>query len=335
MSAASKEAISAANDVADALDANVFVYSGDIDYDGYGQLMQTLQPSSNQALRPNSIMYLTTNGGHANAAYQIARLLQRMSEKFYLCVPSYCKSAGTLIALGASEIYMSSASELGPLDAQLPQRNEIGRRRSGMLVRTALEGLADETRRVFEEVMLSITVKSKHSISFEVASGIAATIATGVMRPVYAQINPDVLGNDLRDLSIATAYGDRLVSHGGNATKQTVRKLVEDYPEHGFIIDAEEAASLFTVVKQVDEKMARLMFALGELVYVSRTPHFVERLDGPPEQEEDQENERESDAEPAESAGLDRGRKAKGRGHRKRKESAGGPSGDAKEGSSC
>ena len=65
-----------------------------------------------------------------------------------------CKSAGTLIALGASEIYMPLVSELGPLDIQLRRRDEIVGRRSGMVVRTALDGLADETFKVYERVML-------------------------------------------------------------------------------------------------------------------------------------------------------------------------------------
>ena len=38
---------------------------------------------------------------------------------------THCKSAGTLLALGADEIIMSNLSELGPLDIQLPDRDYI------------------------------------------------------------------------------------------------------------------------------------------------------------------------------------------------------------------
>ena len=61
----------------------------------------------------NSFLMLTTNGGDPNDAYRIARLLQRVSKTFYLCVPRICKSAGTLIALGAHQIQMTMISELG------------------------------------------------------------------------------------------------------------------------------------------------------------------------------------------------------------------------------
>ena len=242
-----EELVEAANAVADSLDAAVFVYSGSIDSAGFGHLIEALEPSDEQPPRRNSIMFLTTGGGDAGQAYRIARLLQTLTDKFYLCVPSQCKSAGTLIALGASEIFLPTISELGPLDVQLMRRDEIGQRRSGMVVRTALNGLFEETYRAFEQVMLRITLSSGHSISFDVASRVAATIATGVMTPVYAQVDPESLGNDLRDLSVATAYGERLVEHGGNASLETVRRLVEDYPTHGFIIDSEEAKELFEV----------------------------------------------------------------------------------------
>ena len=275
-----KETIkTSANAVSKSLDAAVFVYSGSIDHEGLGRLIKAIEPSDEQPLRQNSILFLTTYGGYAGQAYRIARILQTITEKFYLCVPSHCKSAGTLIALGANEIFMPSISELGPLDVQLRQRDEIGQLRSGMVVRTALDGLAREAFKVYECVMLGITVSSRQAISFDVASRIASKITTGVMSPVYAQVDPKSLGNDLRDLSVATAYGERLVGHGGNATLETVRRLVEDYPTHEFIIDREEARELFKNVSEPTSEMQDLMVALGEIVYSVQSPHLIMRLD--------------------------------------------------------
>ena len=270
----------AANAVAESLDAAVFVYSGSIDHKGYGGLLKTMEISAEQPVRRNAVLFLTTYGGHAGQAYRIARLFQTFTDKFYLCVPSQCKSAGTLIALGASEIFVSVASELGPLDVQLRRRDEIGQRRSGMVVRTALDGLAEETFKVFEQVMLRITISSGYSIGFDVASRVAATIATGVMAPVYAQVDPESLGDDLRDLTVATAYGERLAEYGGNATEETVRQLVEDYPTHEFIIDSAEASKLFTTVREPTEEINGLIMALGEAVYSVQSPHFIRRVDG-------------------------------------------------------
>ncbi len=269
----------AANAVAESLDAAVYVYRGDINVDGYGLLLGAIQPSDEQPERPNSILFMTTLGGDAGAAYRIARLLQNISEKLYLCVPTVCKSAGTLIALGANAIYMSPMSELGPLDVQLKRQDEIDQRRSGMVVRTALDGLAEETFEIFQYVMFNIKITSENTISYDVASRIASEIAIGVMKPVYAQINPETLGQDIRDLSVATVYGELLVEQGGNATPETVRQLVEDYPTHGFIIDSKEAKQLFENVDELTPEMEELILALGNVAYSVQFPHVIQRVD--------------------------------------------------------
>ena len=274
-----KELAAAANKVADKFDASVFAYSGAIDRDGYGALIKSMAPSENLPARTNAFLLLTTNGGEADVAYQIARHFQNGVDKFYLCVPVVCKSAGTLIALGASEIIMWGMSELGPLDVQLARRDEIGERRSGLAIRTAFAGLADETLKVYEKVMLAITIRSGKAVSFEVASNVAAKIATGVMEPVYARINPEQFGLDLRDLEVANAYGEMLVEKGGNATRETVRKLVERYPSHEFIIDDFEARKLFRNVSKPTEEVFDLITKLGTRIYSEKDPCFVQRLD--------------------------------------------------------
>ncbi len=329
-----KEIIEAANAVSASLDAAVFIYSGSIDGEGFGHLVGTMQPSDEQPMRRNAVLFLTTHGGNAGQAYRIARLLQTMTNQFYLCVPSVCKSAGTLIALGASEIFMPIASELGPLDVQLWRRDEIGQRRSGMVVRTALDGLAEETFKVFEQAMLRITMNSRQTIGFDVASRVASTIATGVMTPVYQQVNPETLGNDLRDLSIATAYGERLAEHGGNATREAVRRLVEDYPAHDFIIDREEARELFTSVNETTDEMDALIGTLNEIAYSVQDPHFVRRADRLLIQERadahDDSASTETDADAGASASdstgdaadMDQGRQTTRRGNRKRQRAA-------------
>lgn len=118
----SKDLNKAANAVSELLDAAVFVYSGKIDKRGLGKLIATMETSEEQPFLSNALLFLTTYGGDASQAYRIARTFQNFREKFYLCIPSYCKSAGTLIALGATEIFLSAAAELGPLGVQLHLR---------------------------------------------------------------------------------------------------------------------------------------------------------------------------------------------------------------------
>lgn len=78
-------------------------------------LTQSLPP------RPGPVdLLLYTPGGDANAAELILNLLHQRSSSLRVLVPRSAKSAGTLIALGSREIVMGVASELGPVDPQIP-----------------------------------------------------------------------------------------------------------------------------------------------------------------------------------------------------------------------
>ncbi len=290
-----------ANQVADEFEAAVYVYSGRIDRIGLGSLIESMGIQDSRQRRRNSLLILTTYGGGADSAYKIARSFQRASEKFYLCVPYLCKSAGTLIALGANEILMEESAEFGPLDVQLPRRNELAQRRSGMAVRTALDELSDETYKFWSKAMLKITVKTGSLISFEMAGKIAADMAVGVMSPIYSQISPEELGNDMRDLYVATQYGVRLEENGKNTNKGTVRKLVEGYPKHGFVIDQSEARKLFRTVNHLSENIENLWKKLFEVndhiemidhkMLLGLDGHFIHRLDNPREGNTDEQDE--------------------------------------------
>ena len=253
-------------------DSSVFIYSGKIYEIGFNKLLNAFFSEELSSLE-RGVLILTSYGGKPDTAYKIARLFQSIFDHFVLCVPRVCKSAGTLIALGANEILMGAGAELGPLDAQLQQRNEIGQRRSGLVVQTALEELAKETLKIYERLMLNITGKSENAVSFEVASQIASQIAVGVMNPVYAQINPYDIGSDVRDLNVAKVYGERLIERGNNArSTDTVEHLVENYPSHDFVIDIHEAKRLFTNVEYAAS-------ALGDIWDLMMDKYSLEAFD--------------------------------------------------------
>lgn len=272
-----EDVIRLADAVADEMDAAVFVYSGGIDERGHAMMLRSLQ--ENPKKRKNAVLVLTTGGGSANAAYKIAKRLQSGFDDFSVFVPAYCKSAGTLVTLGAKRIFMSDGAELGPLDVQQLQRDEIGRRKSGLVVRTAFEGLASETKDLFEKLMIGIKVSSGGTVSFETAARIATHLTTGVMAPIYAQISPETLGSDLRDLNIASNYGEMLSAIGNNVKSGGIAKLVGQYPSHDFVIDRAEAETIFETVCKPSASMIEFEDALGRVIYTPQEPHFVFRID--------------------------------------------------------
>lgn len=254
----------AARRAVESYNADIFLYSGPIEDDSLGEIAEAV--TSSFSGRERCILILATNGGSANGAFQIARFFQRTYEEFILYCPGACKSAGTLVALGANILIMDQFSELGPLDVQIAKDDEIGARKSGLLATSTFEALAEQTFKMYEHLMMSIKYKSAGQVSFKLASQLAATMTAETVGQLYAQMNPDVIGSERRSLLIAKRYGDMLVSESENAKSgHTVDHLVSCYPSHDFVIDDTEARKLFRHVYMPTEELYTLTAALGKV----------------------------------------------------------------------
>src|SRR5262245_39692485 len=104
--------------------------------------------------RDTAFVILVTLGGSAHAAYVIARELQRRFKKVILCIPGDCYSAGTLIACCAQELVMTPRGRLGPLDVQIPKKDELYERLSGLTASDALEELSQNAVRTLTSIAL-------------------------------------------------------------------------------------------------------------------------------------------------------------------------------------
>jgi hypothetical protein len=73
--------------------------------------------------QPKLDLYLETPGGSGEAAEEIVNFLHGKFETVDFLIAGEAKSAGTLMAMSADEIYMADSGSLGPIDAQV----KIGR----------------------------------------------------------------------------------------------------------------------------------------------------------------------------------------------------------------
>src|SRR5260370_10392750 len=185
-----------------------------------------------------------------------------MSVQFTVLVPSYCQSAGTLVALGANELMMSIFAELGPLDVQLAKYGELGERRSGPTTGSGLDSIKDQAFEFFGDTMMEI--KSRGRVRFRTAADLANELTIGLFSSIYGQLDPLSMGEDHRDLHVALDYGTRLAQHSENVKERTVWRLVHDYPSHDFVIDYDEATSLFREVKEADTEIYELLDLIDE-----------------------------------------------------------------------
>ncbi len=217
----------------------------------------------NRSRRPNLLLILVTNGGDADAAYRLAVLFQNQYDKVWCLVTGICKSAGTLVAIGAHGLVVSDQGELGPLDVQLYKEDEIGETRSGLTVLSALDTLHRQAFKAFEYFMLSIKFRSGGSITTRTATQLAATLTGKLMEPIYGHIDAMHVGEAGRSLSIAKKYGELLNLKSDNLKTATLDKLTNDYPVHSFVIDRQQAKDLFKRVRSPLEEERILAEKLG------------------------------------------------------------------------
>src|SRR5262249_33890142 len=107
--------------------------------------------------------------------------------------------------------------------------------------------------------MTEIISKSGTAVSFRAAADVASRVSSRLLSRIYEQINPDALGQDYRDLSIAIHYGERLNRKFTNLKKDALTRLVYEYPSHDFVIDLEEAKELFQRVELPTPALMRLV----------------------------------------------------------------------------
>lgn len=269
----------AAENVANDADADVILYNGKIEW----RYDPALVSICDAKLRPNVVLVLVTFGGDADSAYRIARFLRATYKKVTVFTPSYCKSAGTLIVIGASEVVMTNASELGPLDVQMSKPDELDEVRSGFIINDAFASLQHEAIDTFTQCLLDLKRKTGANITLKTAMQIAGDLTGSLFSGLYSQIDPMHVGEAYRAGRVALEYAKRLNKGGLGVSDDALTSLVSGYPSHSFVIDRAEATELLG--RKVRSATAN-EFALAERLDMfaripfqsSKTGPFVEFL---------------------------------------------------------
>jgi len=188
-------------------------------------------------------LVIDSPGGLGDAAYQIARILQR-DGGFMAVIPRYAKSAATLLSLGATEAIMGIDAEIGPLDAQLwdTERDEAG---SALNEVHALDQLHTVALEHLDETMVAMLGATRKRM--DILLPIASKFVADMMRPMLEKVDAVHYAKQSRILAVASEYAVRLLVHAGIPPRRAAEiadKLVKGYPEHGFVIDRSEADDL-------------------------------------------------------------------------------------------
>jgi hypothetical protein len=165
------------------------------------------------------LMVLFSDGGEAGTAYLIGKLCREYSlnGEFSVVVPRRAKSAATLICCAANEIHMGNLSELGPIDPQINNLPALG-------LKNSVEHIAEMAKK------------------FPESSDMFAKYLNLSLKPID-------IGYYERVAESALQYADRLLeTHSASLprkTKDVAFDLVYKYKDHGFVVDREEAETIF------------------------------------------------------------------------------------------
>lgn len=231
--------VDAVKAISSSLDADLFFYAGEIRREGYDLVSDTLEAMGSQRKR-NAGLFLNTYGGDPHAAYRIARAMGHHYENLTLYVFGPCKSAGTLLAIGFNCIVIGNRGELGPMDIQLANREEILEYNSGLDMIQAMSWLQQHAKRAFKDFLDDMRRKERVNTKF--ASETARQLTQGLFSGLYSHLDPVRLGHVQRAMLITEAYGLRLHERSQILrSEDALHALVYEYPTHDFVIDRSEA----------------------------------------------------------------------------------------------
>ncbi|MEC4239164.1 SDH family Clp fold serine proteinase [Pseudomonas sp. DSV-1] len=269
-----------AKEALEKFEGDLFIHSGGISIGQEENLARILQATPNRPKK--ATLWLTTPGGDPDAAYQIARLLQKKYDHFAVFINGWCKSSGTLICLGAKELIMDDLGQLGPLDIQILNKEEFGERLSGLNPIEALKSISFQSLELLRQQFLSFRFGG--GLSTKQALEVATNLTGQLMSPITAQLDIMKYGEFTRSMRIAVEYGNRLAKGCGgvNLKPDAINLLTTGYPSHGFVIDRDEASeTIFNTVSKPSPELIAIAEGLQGVVdsYFSGANNSVLMLD--------------------------------------------------------
>lgn len=241
---------------------DIFIYNGELER---GSDLEFIQLVAKEKQDDECILMLVTRGGNPDAAYKIARYLQQRYRSFKVLVSGLCKSAGTLLAIGADELIFTPYGELGPLDVQMQKADKLAGLESGLNISEAFRALEQRAHATYHKLIQEIVGKSGGVVTFNTASHAATEIIEALYSPVFSRIDPEEVGSRARGMRTGEDYGKRLNEKWRNLRDGALVRLSQTYSSHGFVIDQIEASALFERVRAANDAEMELIESLGPL----------------------------------------------------------------------
>jgi hypothetical protein len=192
-------------------------------------------------------LILDTLGGPLDGAFKSVLFLSRFTKRLRVFVPRRAKSAGTLIAIGGSELYMSPFGELGPLDTQIRDPRNPTDRVSALDCYQSVDYVRGFGLSTLGRALWTLATETQTQIPLAQLVDTAANFSIGSVTPILSQVNALDFGGWGRTLKIGEMYARSLLARVGYSQKEAAAiasQLVYGYTHHPFPIDLDEASRI-------------------------------------------------------------------------------------------
>ncbi len=105
------------------LECDVLFYFGELRRGLIAPFREAVERMASQSDKRDALgVCLTTPGGEAEAVEKMVQIARHHYDQVYAIVPQAAMSAGTIFCMACDKIYMDYSSSLGPIDPQVPDR---------------------------------------------------------------------------------------------------------------------------------------------------------------------------------------------------------------------
>lgn len=216
---------------------------------------------------------LDSPGGSLDSAFKIVRYLTCYARELNLYVPRRAKSASTLLALGATRIFLSRFAELGPLDTQIfDPRNPVAYV-SALDCYQSVDHVRNFGITTMSEALKQLSADAGVQVPLVDLLGAASAFAIGAIDPMLRGVRTLDFGAWGRSLKIGEKYAQMLLrDHHPKAAENIAARLVYDYTHHLFPIDYREAKDIGLDVGLMGEDIyhrgLKVLQVCGEKVFI-------------------------------------------------------------------
>ncbi len=194
----------------------------------------------------NVDLMIQSPGGDPNAAETIINALSCKVGNLRIIVPQAAKSAATMMCLAADEILMSDTSELGPIDPQIPISTAYG------FVYRPAQSFLNGLKYIEDQHQGQSSLNPAY---YPFLQGVDAALIDWCFKSIE------------HSKKLAIKWLSRSMCSGDSAKAASIAESlvnIEEYPNHGSVINFKEAESLGLNVcyKPYDDELWQLLWRL-------------------------------------------------------------------------